>query len=323
MRIGVFQRLAPWLDPLLAPLVWLAAQTLKLVRRMTPGRARYCMAVLDKVGVYPLIDHYYEPLINLRHLRKPLSQVRRIAGMEYPVKDYLGFFEQLSGMAEMRDTPETAAPGEHRYHFSASTFGPLDATVLYGIIRRYRPRRIVEIGCGMSTLAALRATQRNQQDDPAYSCRHVCVEPYEQPWLETLPVTLLRSRLEDVDSSLVEELQAGDILFIDSSHVIRPQGDVLVGLFDWVGRVKPGVIVHIHDILSPRDYPEEWVFQHRFMWNEQYLVEAFLAFNESYKVLLPVNHLFTEETEAVLRACPAQGDKGRAIPTSFWLTRVK
>jgi hypothetical protein len=323
MRSGLLQRLAPFLDPFLVPFVWLAAHQLKLVRRMTPGRARHCMAVLDAVGVYPLIDHYYDPLINLKHLGKPLSQSRQIAGIDFPVDKYMTFFESLSGMTEMLDTPVSAVEGEHQYHFSSTTFGPLDATVLYGIIRRYRPRRIVEIGCGMSTLAALKATQRNAREDSTYSCQHVCIEPYEQPWLETLPVTLLRKKLEEVDSAMVEELQAGDILFIDSSHVIRPQGDVLVGLFDWVGRIKPGVLVHVHDILSPRDYPEDWIFSHRFLWNEQYLLEGFLAFNETYKILLPLNHLFCEKPDALLKACPAQADENRTNPTSFWLTRMK
>lgn len=323
MRSGIVQRLAPVLDPLFAPLVWLAAQQLKLVRRMTPGRSRYCMAVLDSVGVYPLIDHYYDPLINLRNLRKPLSDIRNIAGIEFRTAEYLAFCETLTEMPEMLDTPDSIGAGENRYHFSATTFGPLDATIFYGIIRRYRPRRIVEVGCGMSTLVALDATRRNAREDRSYSCEHVCIEPYEQPWLETLPVSLSRNKLEEVDPSLAEGLEAGDILFIDSSHIIRPQGDVLTAVFEWVGRVKPGVLIHVHDILSPRDYPEEWLFSCRFMWNEQYLLEAFLAFNESFRILLPLNHLFVEQTKTMLQCCPAQAKPGRTIPTSFWFIRVK
>jgi hypothetical protein len=199
----------------------------------------------------------------------------------------------------------------------------LDAAALHGVIRHYRPRRILEVGCGLSTLAALRATAMNAAEAPGLPpCEHICIEPYEHPWLDELAVRMVRATAETADPALVEALEAGDILFIDSSHMIRPQGDVLVEMLDWLGRLRPGVVVHIHDVFTPRDYPDELLRTHRFFWNEQYLVEAFLAFNPHFEILLPMHHMYLSCQQELLALCPAQREPGTRPPTSFWLRRV-
>jgi len=317
LKRRILARAAPVLDVLMAPSVYLAAQQLLLVRKITPGRAPHCMRALDRVGVYPLIDHYYEPMISLRHLRRPMTAERPLAGIELNVEAALALVEELrAGVGELFATPSV------EYDLDNTLFGPLDAGILHAMIRRFRPRRIVEVGCGMSTLAALAAEERNRADDENYRCEHVCIEPYEQPWLERLPVRVERRRMEECDVALAESLGAGDILFIDSSHMIRPQGDVVTAVLEWLGRLRPGVLVHFHDIFTPRDYPEELMRVHRFFWNEQYLVEAFVAFNAAFRVMLPVNHLYEAFPERMRALCPAQTAE-RVVPASFWLRRVE
>jgi len=132
----------------------------------------------------------------------------------------------------------------------------------------------------------------------------------------------VRDTAETADPALVDALEAGDILFIDSSHMIRPQGDVLTEVLSWLGRLKPGVAVHIHDVFTPRDYPEAMIRDHRFFWNEQYLVEAFLAFNPRFRVTLPLHHMMLTDPAALLALCPAQADAARTPPTSFWFDCV-
>jgi hypothetical protein len=138
----------------MVPSVYLAAQQLLLVRKITPGRAPHCMRVLDRVGIYPLVDHYYEPMINFRHLRRPLTAERPLAGINLNVDAALALIDQLTAIREMQDTP-AAGSGKAEYYLDNTLFGPLDAAILYGIVRHLRPRRIVEVGCGMSTLVAL------------------------------------------------------------------------------------------------------------------------------------------------------------------------
>lgn len=314
------QRLAPLLDMTMLPLVWLAAHQMMLIRRITPRRMPRAMALLDRIGIYPLIDHYYDPLINLKRLRHPLNQCRSLPGITVDAERAMALLEQMTELRELTDaTPSLRDRAE--YHLNDDLFGPLDAAVLYALIRQNRPRRIVEVGCGMSTLVTIRARMRNATEDPSYACEHVCIEPYEQPWLAEAPVRLLRSTAEASDTALVEALRAGDILFIDSSHIIRPQGDVVVEILDWLGRLQPGVLVHIHDIFTPRDYPAELLYEHRFFWNEQYLLEAFLSFNDRFEILLPLNHLLESYPQRVLKICPHQFTPKALVATSCWLRR--
>ncbi|WP_431284855.1 class I SAM-dependent methyltransferase [Humitalea sp. 24SJ18S-53] len=314
-----FHRAAPVIDVMLAPAVWVAAQTLMMVRRLTPPHAPRAMRVLDRIGLYPLVDHYYEPLINMNRLRHPLDQPRDLPGVVLDVPAAMAMLEDLAPIAELDDVPATRVAGDRPvYHWDNTLFGPLDAWVLHGMVRRHRPRRILEVGCGMSTLVALRAAAMNTADG-APPCVHTCIEPYENPWLAELPVRLVRTTAETADLSLIEELEAGDILFIDSSHMIRPQGDVLTEVLHWLGRLRPGVIVHIHDVFTPRDYPDAMVRTYRFFWNEQYLVEAFLAFNARFSVLLPLHHLHATHPEETARLCPQQQRPGVTPPSSFWI----
>ncbi len=316
-------RAAPAIDFLMTPAVWLAAHTLMLVRRLTPPHAPRAMRVLDRIGIYPLVDHYYEPLINVSRLRHPLDQPRDLPGIALNLPEAVALLEQMAPIAELHDVPATLPPsrtpdGAPVYHWDNTLFGPLDALVLHGMVRRHKPRRILEIGCGMSTLVALRAAAMNTAEGAA-PCVHTCIEPYENPWLADLPVRLVRNTAETADLGLIDELEAGDILFIDSSHMIRPQGDVLTEVLFWLGRLRPGVLVHIHDVFTPRDYPDEMIRKYRFFWNEQYLVEAFLAFNARFGVVMPLHHLHTTHPEVTARLCPPQGRPGVTPPGSFWI----
>src|SRR5690606_23330735 len=124
-----------------------------------------------------------------------------------------------------------------------------------------------------------------------YRVEHICIEPFENPWLDASGATIIRRPLEEVDRDLFASLGDGDVLFIDSSHVIRPQGDVLIELLEIVPSLQPGVFVHVHDIFTPRDYPARWVKDEVRFWNEQYLLEALLSCSTSFRVVGALNHL--------------------------------
>ena len=107
------------------------------------------------------------------------------------------------------------------------------------MIRHVKPRRLIEIGSGFSSLMAVAAIDANRRQDRGYTCRHVCIEPFERPWLQELDIELVRMRVERCDKALFTDMQANDILFIDSSHVIRPQGDVLFEYLEILPRLPP------------------------------------------------------------------------------------
>ena len=201
-----------------------------------------------------------------------------------------------------------------------------DAHVYYAMIRHHRPKRIVEIGGGNSSLLAAAACRRNQQE---YGVKpHLTVvEPYPGEWLKGVPGldVLLEQRIQEVDMSVFNSLQAGDIFFIDSSHVLRPGGDVQREYCEILPRLAPGVLVHIHDISLPKPY-FHFYFQNHLYWNEQYLLQAFLTYNSPFEVMWPGTHMFMKYPKEVLKAFPeisAMKEKyPLAEPSSFWL-RVK
>jgi hypothetical protein len=201
-------------------------------------------------------------------------------------------------------------------------FGAGDAEIFYGMIRYLKPKRLIEIGAGSSTLIAQEAIRKNREEDQNYSCNHTCVEPYENPWLEELDIEIIRKKVEDLPISVFKALGKNDILFVDSSHVVRPQGDVLFEIFDVYGSIESGVYVHVHDIFTPRDYPREWVIDQRKLWHEQYILEAFLSFNSEFEVVCALNWLWQSDPQLLAQACPVLTGRVSNNPGSFWFRRV-
>lgn len=296
-------RFLPVVDLLVSPVVHLAARLLKWVRATGVQRLPHCRNALMKVGVFPIRNHYYEPQFDFRGSAQPLSEARNLPGIDWNVAGQLGMLAGFSAARELLDIPRTR-PDAHEFYFDNPFFAPGDAEYWYQLIRAIKPRRIFEVGSGYSTLMAIRATAKNRAEDAAYQCRHVCIEPYEVPWLEKTGVTVVRKRVEEVGLSFFSALESNDILFIDSSHVIRPQGDVLFEYLELLPVLNKGVIVHIHDIFSPRNYPDAWVKDEVRLWNEQYLVEAFLSHNSDWKIVGALNYLHHRHYDDLKRVAP-------------------
>lgn len=132
--------------------------------------------------------------------------------------------------------------------------------------------------------------------------------------------TLLRRRVQDIPIESFDQLEANDILFIDSSHVSKTGSDVNYYLFEIMPRLKPGVLIHIHDILYPFEYLEEWIIGDKRSWNEAYIVKAFLQYNESFEILYWNNFVFHRFTNDLARLMPRcmENEGG-----SLWLRRVR
>jgi hypothetical protein len=140
------------------------------------------------------------------------------------------------------------------------------------------------------------------------------------PWLEETSVSVVRSKVEDVELSFFSKLEENDILFIDSSHIIRPQGDVLFEYIELLPSLRKGVIVHIHDIFSPKNYPKEWLEDKVLFWNEQYLLEAFLTHNSTWKVVGALNYLHHNHYEKFKTVAPFLTLERE--PCSFYIQKI-
>lgn len=313
------RRLMPLADVILAPFVYPCALLLKAIRRAGVHRMPLCRAVLMQVGVFPIRDHYFEPQFDLRKAAPSLSRERSLPGIDWNVEEQLRVLDALHFSGELEDVPQSA-PGGLEFYMNNGSFVSGDAEYWYQLIRLKKPKRIFEIGSGNSTLMAIRALRRNQGEDASYNCKHVCIEPYPMPWLQELPVTLIREKVEDIDAGFFSELEENDVLFIDSSHVIRPQGDVLYEYLELLPILGKGVIVHVHDVFSPRNYPAQWLVDEVRLWNEQYLLEAFLSHNGNWKVIGALNYLHHHHYERLKSAAPFLTPDRE--PGSFYIQRV-
>ena len=276
---------------------------------------------LLKNGLVIHHKNYYGPFVSSDDLHKPLDIERNIPGLQLDLKNQLNFLKNFNYVDELMSLPNSTG-SELKYAYINSMFGPGDAEILYGMIRYLKPRRLVEIGAGSSTLIAQEAIKKNQQEDQEYICSHICVEPYENKWLEHLGIEIIRKKVEELPVSFFKTLRDKDILFVDSSHVVKPQGDVLFEIFDIYGSIEPGVYIHVHDIFTPRDYPGEWIVDDRRLWHEQYILEAFLSFNTEFEVVCALNWLWKNHPELLNKACPVLTSRLSNNPGSFWFKRV-
>lgn len=313
----------PVLDLVLSPVTALSALLMKAIRRVGVYRLPISKAIFNRIGVFPIRDHYYEPLFNPAQLRQSLAEDRDLPGVDFNVKGQLELLDKFNYQEELKALP-WSRPEKLGYYYDNPNFGPGDAEYFYSLIRLMQPSSIVEIGSGLSTLLAADAISANKSANPNYRCRHLCIEPYEMPWLENTPgVEVIRQRLEEVDMGHFLRLKKGDVLFIDSSHVVRPQGDVVCAYLQILPRLNPGVLVHVHDIFTPRDYPEEWLVEQVRLWNEQYLFEAFLTLNRGFRIVGAVNYLTRHHWERISEKLPVlSNNKLPCHPASFWLERV-
>ncbi|HEX7134469.1 MAG TPA: class I SAM-dependent methyltransferase [Iamia sp.] len=199
-----------------------------------------------------------------------------------------------------------------RYDPGNDQFPLQDAALLRALLLELRPRRMVEVGCGWSTTVTARAIA-----DGRFDTELTCIEPYPRDFLASIDqIAALRvERVEHTPRVVFDALEAGDVLFIDSSHVAKTGSDVVHLVLDVLPRLADGVVVHVHDVFWPDDYPQGWV-RAGFGWNEQYLLQAYLAGNTGTHVLALNHWLARRHPDAVEAAFGAVGLDG----SSVWFT---
>lgn len=272
--------------------------------------------IFMKLGLLPVRDHYYQPLINPgKYLTRSLRQDRNLPGINLNINEQLAILEAFNFNQELEQFP-VYKKNDLEYYYENGSFKSGDGEYLYNIIRLKKPSAFVEIGSGFSTLMAHSAIKKNNN-----GCKHICIEPYEAQWISQLDVQVIRKKVEETDMEIFKALKKDDMLFIDSSHIIRPQGDVLLEYLEILPQLKPGVIIHVHDICTPKDYLDEFVFTNHYMWNEQYLLEALLTNTDSFKIIGAVNYLKHHYFNQLSAKCPILKEQPSREPGSFWMVK--
>jgi hypothetical protein len=246
-----------------------------------------------------------------------LNQRRNLPGLAFDVSKHLSLLKELAVYAHEMNSIPLEQTTQEEFWFRNPGYQDADAASLYCMIRHFKPRRIIEAGCGFSSRVIGMAVRKNAAENHPAEC--LFIEPYPADYLlvDRLPGPLLQKKIQDVPMERFTSLNEGDILFIDTSHVIKTQNDCCCEYLQIIPSLRPGVLVHIHDILTPYDYHADWILDHQFAFNEQYALECLLTHNPRLEVLVPLYLLWKEHTAAVMNLFSRQRQSHR--PSAFWV----
>jgi hypothetical protein len=246
------------------------------------------------------------------------------AGIAWDLDAQLAEVRRISPyLVELQDVPFDPPPGPPRYHWDNDFWRGADALVHYGLLRDLKPRRVVEVGAGWSSLLMAEALARNRKEG-AHPTVVDQIEPYPRTeLLKGLPSdwTLHEAILQRADLGPFEALDAGDVCFYDGSHVARPGSDVVWFFFEVLPRLKPGVLIHVHDIFWPADYPDAWIFERGQTWNEQYVLQGFLMYNSDFRTIICNSALLRQRGDQMAELFGDLPDTQHSA-SSVWMKRI-
>lgn len=268
--------------------------------------------------------HFYSSVVSLDDIRKKQDQIwpsdlpQIIPGINLRGKEQLELLSELSKFYMELPFPENKNK-EFRYFLNNPYFSYGDGLILYFMMRHYEPKKIIEIGSGFSSALMLDTNEHFFDGE----IELIFVEPYPETRLlhlikkERENVQLFGEEIQGISLNIFKTLEPGDILFVDSSHIIKTGSDVQFILTKILPVLEKGVLIHIHDIHFPFEYPKDWVLD-GFGWNEVYYIQAFLMYNEGFKIIMFNDYLSKVNPEA-LASMPLMG---KATGSSLWLEKT-
>jgi hypothetical protein len=294
---------------------------------------------LQRLGLNISPNHYYWPIPDVATLERRHWPVRATpVGFDLRLDQQLEFLQAITDAfgPELRFSHVSDARGG--YHYNNGFFEAVDAEIAYCFVRRYKPSRIIEVGGGYSTRIMAAALAANRERNHAIG-ELISIDPFPSRIPEHETIRVLAKPVQEMPLDFFESLGEGDILFLDSSHIVSVGSDVVWEYLEILPRLRPGVMVHIHDIFLPSDYPRDAVLRNLCFWSEQYLLQAFLTFNAHFEVLWGSSAMQICHPEVLQAAFPQWKDSyismpaslrrfiptqdgERVWPSSFWIRRV-
>jgi Methyltransferase domain len=275
-----------------------------------------------RLGWHLVRADFYSPIIDPDRLPDSTWERRTpMPGLELDLDGQLELLQVGLAPFACEWRPPLNPPGDQLgFHLDNPYYGPLDADVLYGMVRHLRPARVLELGSGYSTLVIEAAAALNAAEGVTLS--HTVVDPFMSPLLSTLEdeVRRLEVPAQSLPPDEFESLQAGDVLFVDSTHTVKPGGDVVFVVLEALGMLAPGVVVHFHDIFRPFEYPRLLSERFNKHWQEHHLLQAFLAYNPGFRVLCANHALARLEFDRAREFAPAL--RREMAPSGFWIEKL-
>ncbi len=242
--------------------------------------------------------HFYSPITSRKEIKRRSGliwgkDVKKESGLNINDKAQISLLHKLAEF--YKDLPfEAEKKAGLRYYYENNAYSYTDAIFLYSMIRHLRPKRIIEVGSGSSSTVILDTNELFHQN----SIECTFIEPFPERLLSLITekdrkeINLISADLQDVGLQVFSDLTAGDILFIDSTHVSKTGSDVNYIFFEILPSLKSGVYIHFHDIFYPFEYPKPWVLEGR-SWNEAYMLRAFLQYNKEFRIALFSDYVHT------------------------------
>lgn len=297
------------------------------MRRVQNATRMAALSVVRRVARQMNFDlvyrDFYSPLPDLRALPADFfSRASSLPGVSWNAQGQLGFFEDLLPHIAEFDSPAAARVRSASFTLPNGGFEGLDPLVLFAMVRALRPARVVEVGSGSSALVTASAVALNWAD--GHPCRFESFDPFPAPYLRESVTGL--SKLADLPAQAIPpdtlfSLRQNDILFIDTTHTVKAGSEVNYLLLEVLPRLAPGVVVHLHDIFLPWEYPRPFLYERAYFWGEQYLVQALLGGSQDFDVLL-ANHWLARTHRCMLRA-KLHGGERSYDGGSLWLRRAR
>ena len=269
----------------------------------------------ESKGYHITPTHFYYPIPDTRELESRNFQPSDLPGIDLRTEFQL---ELITHTFTRFSSEYNAFPIKSSdptvFFLDNDAFAGIDPHIYHCMIRNAKPRIIIEVGSGYSTLLGAHAAHLNA------STHYICIDPWPRQLIARgVPnIEFIQRKVENLDLDIFRQLQRNDILFIDSSHVLRTAGDVHFMFLEVLPRLAPGVIIHIHDIFLPFEYPKDWLVNQQRFWTEQYLLQAYLAENVHAEVLFSSHYLSTTYPQEVKEAFPNALHIGGA---SFWIQK--
>jgi len=283
-----------------------------------------------KNGFLPVPVNFHSPIPDIADLeeRGVWNKRTELRGVDFREDKQIELLKELAACYsdECRWSVEpTGDPFE--FHIENPSFSYGCAASTHSMIRHFKPRLVIEIGSGMSSIVISKALEFNKGMD-GKNGRHIVVDPYPSDTIRKGlgdGNDLVESRVELLDPRFFEKLDVDDILFIDSGHCVRIGGDVNYLFLDVIPRLRPGVIIHIHDIGFPNEYPKIYSTNEAFrqFWTEQYLLQSFLCFNRDFEIMLAMSSIMTAHSELFRELFRFYDPRlHRLTSSSFWMRRA-